>query len=138
MCLSAGCPLTPRCRECETDLLFCEPPCCSGPIKWPHNTIISAFPSAGVSVPSHRFPHFFNPALYIHLSFSLSTPCLFIHSFLPLCFTLSHFLLQSTLTIPFSLPPSCPHSTLISPTLLFLETLYQSIPSSKALAAKAP
>ena len=138
MCLSAGCPLTPQCRECKTDLLLMGPHAARGqssghitpsfqpsPLRGcQYSSIDSLLSLILLSIfifPSHCLPPAFS---FTHLSLSAS-------SFL-------HFLLLSAFASLYSLPPSFPHSILISPHLFFLETLYPSILCSKALAAKVP
>lgn len=93
-------------------------PCCSWPIKWPKNTIISGLPCVGC----HRFSPSFNPI-----------PLIFLSPFLPPAFSFSHPCLTASL-IPLFLPPSTKYVTLsltstrIEPPSPSLGTLHPFLP----------
>lgn len=83
-------------------------------------------PAWGCQYPSIDSPPFFNPSVFI-FSLSLSTPCLLMRSCLPPRFAIKR---RPSHSLHLHLP-------VLSAPLLSLETLHPSIPSSKALAAKA-
>lgn len=88
-----------------TDLLLHEHPCCSGPIKRPHHTIISAFSFAGESASIYRSLDSLIPfCKCIHL-FALTVYPLPLHSLFP------SFVLQSSLL---SLITDSAHSFLLT------------------------